>query len=358
MEDPELFKDLWLHKDTPTKASQYLNREEPQLALFVVSFTDATVISVTWPHSLFDAVGLGEVLHQWCAVLHGHADTIPAPVDIDNYPLADLGCHPSEPYELADSQLSLIALCIYTLRNILEMIFHRPQGRMLYIPGPFIQKLRKRAILELSRETTDNKTDQFISEGDVLSAWWAQVMASHVRGSNKLINVTNVLGWRTSLEDIISGRPFISNCAGFISMLIPASKFFDMSLGAIAWQTRQCILRGRRREQIDAYVGIWRKVPGMAPPLFGNATMHLAACSNWQQARLCELDFSPAIAHGRNGNAPAFPSYVQSCVRGLGFSNILIVVGRDTTGGYWVNGLTGQRHWAAIEEAVGKLKEM
>ncbi|KHN95647.1 Chloramphenicol acetyltransferase-like domain protein [Metarhizium album ARSEF 1941] len=362
MADPNDFESLWFHPDAPAKLGDHLNRDEPQLCLVVASFDDATLVSLSWPHSLCDALGLGELLRAWSLMIRGQHHEVPKPFGDRHDPLAELGLHPTEPYKLEGSQLSWLGLFIYYLRTWLKIVLDKPRSRMIYVPGPYIRCLREKVVRELSDESRSVR-EEFVSEGDVLSAWWAKINVAHLSGnrSNKLFHLINALGWRPTLSEdlLLAHRPYISNAVGLGSVLIPAKAIAAKPLSYVARQIRQCIVESRQREQIEAYAALWRKSPGKIPPLFGNATMHVITCSNWSKADLLGLDFSAALtAHATTSSTvtePGRPCYVQSCFRGVQLSDFLAILGRDCRGGYWLTGITSEKHWAIIEEAMTKI---
>ncbi|KFX87628.1 hypothetical protein V490_08130 [Pseudogymnoascus sp. VKM F-3557] len=360
MADPDDFETLCIQPNAPMKLSDYLQGDEPQLSLVIASFDDATLVSLSWPHSLFDAVAFGEVLRAWTLMIRGQHHEVLKPFGVDHDPLAELGLHPAEPYMLEKSQLSWLGLVIFFLRSWLDLLVHRPYSRMIYVPGPYIQGLHENTLRELSDETQCGG-EEFVSEGDVLCAWWAKINVAHLpNGSNKLVHLINALGWRPTLSKdlLLSNRPYIANAVGLCSVLVPAKAIIAKPLSYVAKQLRQCIIESRQREQIEAHAALWRKSPGGAPPFFGNAMMHVIACSNWVKADLFRLDFSAALTAPATTSLttePGRPSYVQSCFRGVEISNVMAILGKDSLGGYWLIGTTSAKHWASIDEAMTQM---
>ncbi|EED12167.1 hypothetical protein TSTA_002330 [Talaromyces stipitatus ATCC 10500] len=61
----------------PTSFGDYLNRNLPQISLHVVRFTDGTLVSLTWPHTMSDVSGWAEIFRAWSAVLAGKRRQVP-----------------------------------------------------------------------------------------------------------------------------------------------------------------------------------------------------------------------------------------------------------------------------------------
>lgn len=363
MADPNDFQSLWIHPNIPKKVRHYLEKDEPQLGVVFVSFDDATIISLIWPHSLFDAMGLGELLHAWSLMVQGRHNELPTPLATEDDPLAELGRHPTEIHKLECSQLSWLSILICFCRTLLQVIFYKQKSRMIYVPGTSVRRLHENALRELKNDS-EGRTNPFISEGDVLSAWWAKINIAHYStDSKKLVHLANALGWRPTLARNLlpSGRPYLSNAVGIACTLIPVKDLLTRSLSYVAWQVRQSITESRRREQVEAYAALWRKSPGRIPPLFGNSTMDIVTCSNWSKADLFHLDFSAALTDQRmtaSSSELGRPSYVQSCFRGVYLSNVMVIVGKDTHGGYWLTAFTNKNHWAKIEQAIAQIGEI
>ncbi|KAJ3494827.1 hypothetical protein NLG97_g3823 [Lecanicillium saksenae] len=362
MVDPNELQSLWQGPNSPTELRHYLERDEPQLGVFVASFNDATVISLSWPHSLFDAIGFGELLFAWSLMIQDRPNEIAKPLDAQLAPLAGLGLHSKEPHKLQESQLSWLSIVIFFCQTLIQVIFYKQKSRMLYVPGKVVQALHENANRELAGSGVgQGTTNQYLTEGDVLSAWWAKVnVAHHSEHPHKVVHLANALGWRPSLANGVlpSGRPYLSNAVGIASVLLPARDVLASPLSHVAWEVRQSITEARRPEQVEAYAALWRRSPARLPPLFGDSTMHMVTCSNWSRADLFRLDFSAALADHDTAASPTElgrPSYVQSCFRGVYLSNVMVIVGKDAHGGYWLTAFTSAKHWARIEQAISKI---
>lgn len=360
MADPNDFQSLWMHSNMPTRLQHFLNKDEPQLGATFVSFDDVTIITLSWPHSLFDAMAFGELLRAWSLMVQGRHTEIPRPLAAKGDLLAELGQHSTVPHKLEKSQLSWLGLFIYFCRTLAEVMFFKQQSRMIYVPAPMIGRLHEKALDELANGC-QRCSNCFLSEGDVLSAWWAKINLAHYSTRrNKIVNLANALGWRQSLaSDLLpSGRPYLSNAVGIASALIPIKDILNKPLSHLARQIRQCITESRQRDQVEAYAALWRQSPGRIPPLFGHSTMHMVACSNWSKADLLHLDFSAALVDRGGMVSSAMlgkPLYVQSCFHGVYLSNVMFILGRDMHGGYWLTAFTSARHWARIEKAIAQV---
>ena len=160
----------------------YLYVDRPQLCVHVVLFSDRTVVSVYWPHSLFDAMGMKVMLDAWTLMLQGREDDIIPPYGFDREVLGELGRHATRPHALADKLMTTPQLVMYGLRNLADMTVRAKDNRMVYIPATFVEKLRARAAVDLAAEGQEKA---WVSEGDVLAAWWLRLAIIHIPANSK-----------------------------------------------------------------------------------------------------------------------------------------------------------------------------
>jgi hypothetical protein len=66
-----VFRELGVPPNAPVCLDDYLTSDLPQMTLNVVSFTDATLVSLCWPHIAADAMSLRDVATAWNLVLAG-----------------------------------------------------------------------------------------------------------------------------------------------------------------------------------------------------------------------------------------------------------------------------------------------
>lgn len=89
--------------------------------------------------------------------------------------------------------------------------------------------------------------------------------------------------------------------------------------------------------------------------MFGNWKMDLITFSNWTRARLFDKDFSAAAVGAEVAGRPMRPTYVQNNQFGLKLPNAFPIMGRDTSGNYWLSGYLKRGHWTRIEAQLESL---
>jgi len=209
----------------PQTLDDYLYTDDPPLRLHVVNFKDATFVSINFPHAVTDAMGLSELISNWCKVLAGKQDQV-HPLATDDHPMESLSSKTTTPDDDADEEeekhlltphiLSGLALILFGLNFLYDILLGpKMQTRILFLPSRAVERLRRRAMLDIlplqpssSSSSTPHEQHEhkpgpsspsaspsdplhhhhsgkelkqgvpFISEGDVLTAWITKQIAS------------------------------------------------------------------------------------------------------------------------------------------------------------------------------------
>ncbi|RSM00556.1 hypothetical protein CDV31_011722 [Fusarium ambrosium] len=359
--DPDQFLSLMHPEGSPKKLEDYVNSERPQLGLHTVSFKDATLVSIYWPHIMFDAMGKKALLTAWSLILQGRQDEILPLHGAGSDPLTELGCHPTEPHKLADRQLSTLGLVRYGLNHITEFALRGNETRIVCVPAAFMDKLREEAMRDFSVDSSSDE-DTFLSEGDILCAWWTRIAISHLpQDSNTNVILYNAYSLRSVLsKDLLpAGTSYLSNATGFIHTPLTVKEINTKSLGYVASRIRQSISEYGTREQVEAFMSMVRQSQARTPPFFGDPSMHMVTYSNWSKAKMFETDFSAAIKPGSlsasEGHVPGRPTYIQNCQYGLTLPNAFPIMGKDAHGNYWLSGYLNKGNWDKINEILNNL---
>jgi hypothetical protein len=250
-------------------------------------------------------------------------------------------------------------MALFGLRYVFEMLFWGAENRVVCVPGSYVQSLREAAIRDAAEEFGQEKS--FLSEGDVLCAWWARLAISRLpRDSNQTVMLMNVYGLRKILaKDLLpEGRAYISNAVLGVSAFLPVRDIFAKPLSYVALAVRRSIAELGTREQIEAAAALNREAIAKTgySPMFGDASMHMINFSNWTKAKFFDTDFSAAVVkEGKPGtkrlNKLGTPSYVQPCGYANGFDlrNAFPIAGKDAAGNWWLSGFLRKGAWAAVD---------
>ncbi|KAF4981727.1 hypothetical protein FZEAL_2529 [Fusarium zealandicum] len=352
--DPEELSDL-SRPGTTLSLDDYLTTDRPTLGLHITTFRDTTCVSLYWPHLAFDAMGKKAIIQGWTLMLQGREDEIATPLGYDMDPLAEFGKHATEPHLLADRRVGNVGMAGYVLRNAMGLVGPK-EIRMVCIPAVFWQKMLADVRNELAQGSPAGEKP-FVTEGDVLVAWWTRVCCSHLgKDSSTTVAAQSAMSLRKVLRNDLlspSDRPFISMALGFPTVLLPACEILSKPLSWLALQFRRAIQEQGTREQVETYAALQREFsPTMRTPLFfGDSGMYNIFYSNWQKAGLFDFDFGAAAVAPRNGT-PLHASYIH-CVQDPAFPEGWPISGRDAQGNYWISGFRASGLWAKIESQLG-----
>jgi hypothetical protein len=355
--------------DTPTKIEDWLCSDRPQLSIHVITFTDATIITVTWLHTLADVMGMTIILNAWTALIRGDTEAVPQLEGFRTEPLTELGQRTlAEKYMHYNRVFGRKEFLWFIGLNMLDRLWYRQEDRRtICIPAATLQSLCQEASIELSTLSPEGEATPFVSESDVLLGWWVRtlygVLGLH---ANQTILVNNALNLRTSLHDSFKSEDtaYMGNALCMSPTFLQGHQIADEPLGQIALRIRQSLAQQRTAEQVEAMTALqmqtMEKTGYLA--LVGDPRMALLSCSNWHKARLFDMDFSSAVSQKwaqLNAQSPGNlgkPSYVNGVQHSANsFRNVLSVIGKDAGGNWWLTGVLRTDAWAHVEEQLFRL---
>ncbi|KAK5173970.1 uncharacterized protein LTR77_001049 [Saxophila tyrrhenica] len=364
-EDAAAFVPLIEAAETPRKIEDWTSTDAPLLSFHVVKFNDATLVTVSWCHAFMDGVGIASLMRAWTAMLAGQDDTVAPVLSFDKDPVELLGCKREtapEDYLNHGRSLSGSSLFRFVVNQLWEVMWYaKPETRMICLPGSFIAKLKEQA----ARDETE-----FVSEGDVVSAWITRTTARALSIPHSMpVAMANVLDTRDLIgEDILpSNSAYIGNmCIQFFTY-VSAGELASESLGTTALRIRKALQEQRTGDQFEAYLSAHKQATAAGrPPLFGPWNMEMVNISSWLKARFFEYDFSPAVVRSaadgdrEQASLGGRPSYISA----TGHENVPIpsrnvgcLVGKDVDGNLWMNWTIRKSAWPAfVGIATGNLE--
>lgn len=366
-------RDLAHRTNGPKFLEDFLHSDEPQLSLHIVSFQDATLVSVSWPHTFLDATAMSSVLNAWTLVLNGQESDVPPVCNFDKDPLSSLGTAPTEPSSLAGHLLGGFNKFQFTLRYIFDLVFYQDSQRTVYIPAQYIAAMKKAALQDLTANRSSEKDLEqqalpFVSDGDILCAYLTRLaIKNEDPASNRQIAIMNALNLRPALSSSLlpaSSGVCLSNAVFTVSAFGTASDILTKPLAYTASLIRRSITEQNTRAQIEALAALTRKSVEQTgwPPTFGNGGTRMVIFSNWTKAGFFKLDFGSAVVKEKHQGRRAMhlmPTFVNLTGHSNGLSprGSWPILGMDEAGGYWVQGNLRSDLWPGVEMELAALRD-
>lgn len=363
--------------DFPDRLEGWLCSDSPQLGVKIVVFQDATLVTISFLHSLMDMVGFNDILDAWTAVLRGQENRVKPFIGFFQDPLAGLSktkTNQLQKYVFTDTLLMGFAWFLFALRYILtvELFWHRrEEDRVIFLPAKYLQKMRDKAIDELtSNHVGDSSRLPFISEGDVLFAWWTKVVLQAESPSPSCtINMRNTYCCRSVLAELghipSATSALVTNAVFAALTFLSVRQVLSKPLSFTASEVRKSLIQQRTPEQLQALDAIQRNTLDNAhhPALFGNPNMYMIMISNWVEAKLFQVDFSSAVRRegmslDKRSNQLGRPSCIQGTgTRDYTTRNTGVVIGKDASGNWWLLYTLRKQTWPAVEEQILSMAE-
>lgn len=369
---PEEFTPLVRSEDAPRKLDDWIYSDIPQLSIHAVSFDDATILTVTFPHTLADVMGIGIFIKAWSATVRGDMAAVPTLEGFESNPLTELGQRtPAERYVYFDRVLHKGQLLMFVARRLLDSWWYpQEERRTISLPSQCVKRMREKAIEELEKSSDHMcaESKPFLSESDIMLAWWARtiyIVLGLLPSQRILLN--NAFNLRTSLHDSFSspGNAYIGNCVCMSPTFLQGCHLADEPLSKIAWRIRQSVALQQKPEQVEAITALLKQTMENSGylALIGEPGMLLLSSSNWHKAGMYEADFSSAVTKSGKDlndrpNALGKPWHVNGVLHSdLSFRNTFAVTGRDAGGNWWLNGVLRTDVWALVEAELQKLND-
>lgn len=355
----------------PNYLNDWLHSDSPQIGIRVIIFQDATLVTISFLHSLMDMMGLNTVLDAWITVLCGQEDQVKPFIGFSHDPLA--GLKDTKPkllpkYVFAETLLMGWAWILFALRYILlvEMFWkYREEERMIFLPRKYMHRMRKEAMEELAPQTTSDGKPFFVSDGDVLYAWWTRVVLRAENPSpGRMVNMRSTYCCRSLLADLghipSATSALVTNAVSSTLTFLSVRQILERPLSFTASAIREALLQQRNEEQFQAYDAIKKDTLDNAnhPALFGSPNMYMIMMSNWAKAKLFEVNFSAAVRDtgmplDQRKNQSGKPSFILGTgTKSYATKNTGVVIGKDAVGNYWLLYTLHKDVWPAVQQQL------
>lgn len=362
---PDYFRLFATRQGAPETIDEFTCQDVLMLSLHITSFDDATLVAVSYPHTMMDAVGQRDLVHAWSLVLAGLEADVPPLLGTREdimYKAGDPNAQPQEKYVLDSLRMSSFGMIKFGLRMLWDMFWNwQIECQTLFLPKKMVDDLRAEAMEELARDTPEGEEKPWVSDGDVLLGFFAHKSAQTGPAGRPMILMTPVDG-RARLGDLIQkDGVYVQNMQLGCTAQVSASTAMGPPSG-MALAYRRALVEQMSPEQALAMLRMSRSTwdSGGGTALFGPPEASLFITTNWARAKLMQAArFGPAVVRaGETGAGRTNPPgemvfhHSQPLRPNVFARNVLGVLGKDHEGNYWVMGYFKPRTWELVREAV------
>jgi hypothetical protein len=364
---PQGFRAFAAREDAPATLEDFIYQDVPQLSIHITSFNDATLVALSWPHTLMDVMGQQALMHGWSLVLAGRESEVPPMLGARDDAICAAADVPveKEEFRLGQKQLKGWAMLNFGLRFAWDLLWNRVvETRTVFLPKRVVAELRRKAEDGLTVKDAGEEKP-FISEGDVLTAWATRAVASSLP-QPRPVTVLHALNARFRLSSLgQASGVYVQNMAvAAFTFLSP--EVATGPLGPIALENRRHLMEQSTEGQVLAFLRELRgkSKTGSDPALVcGEPDAVLIPFTNWTRASIFKTtDFGPAVLRtGETGPSRSNPlgtivfHHAQSMRPGLGVRNVVVLLGKDHGDNYWLTGILLPPTWAKIEEDIKRM---
>ncbi|KAM0345810.1 hypothetical protein ACHAPU_006163 [Fusarium lateritium] len=357
---PALAHELSISPDAPKSLKDFTSRDVPMLSLHVVSFQDATLVTISWPHVLFDAVGFSHLVEAWSSVLAGHRGRVPNLIGARQDVLYDIGnlSHAKPQYEASEARiLSGLALLLFVIRFIWNILTQPTvESRVICIPKETAERLHRGALDDI-KGGKDVGGDCWASPSDAILAWLSRTLFKFTR---RPISMTTPIDARTRLSQLQDAKGvYVQNMllGSFVSL---SPEVLQGSLGKQALTSRQGVLHQLDESNLVGILQLFRKRwdngKSRAPIFAAPGSVLLTTNNRLKVDLFTKADFSPAVLKADRSQGRTNPSgtpvyhYAAAINANRAFRNFVNVHTKDPEGNYWLTAFFTPRQWLAIEQ--------
>jgi hypothetical protein len=216
----------------------------------------------------------------------------------------------------------------------------------------------------------DGEKVSFISEADVIFAWWTRIVLRAERPfPSRTLNMRNTCCCRSLLEELglipSVASALVTNAVFGTITFLKVRQVLELSLAFTASEIRKALIQQRKAEQLRALDAIRRDrlESKHHPAIFGDPNMFMFMISNWEKAKLFNVNFSGAVAkRGLSLENRKNQLGRPSCIQGSGTKhyatrNTGVVIGKDAGGNYWLSYNLRKEAWPKVEEELSLMSE-
>ncbi|KAF8956572.1 hypothetical protein BDZ97DRAFT_1925372 [Flammula alnicola] len=356
---------IFMDKQTPKSTREWVSRNAPLTYWHATYFekgdngSDYSCIGVAFAHSVFDGIGIANVVHAVEAELLGKGWNVPPrPLSgVQQNTLDVLLSNAVKEQEqgkrrvitdyYAGSLASVWYIITFLLWHFWQEKWHNTRSRLILIPKEAYTKMTDDARKAVELE---GKVDARLSTGDVLAAFLFKSAFSDGTAPRKRIHVSNLASVRRFFDGQLNDYPH--NC--IVPMTYPVltvAEVTTLPLPSLAYRFAQSRKSLSEEDAVEFYKVLRRAVgtSKTATPYDIRADENIMM-SNVIIARIVDIDWSGADA----GRTVCRYKTILNSSR-INFTNVVTIAGKLADGTLVVDVVFNEKRVRVLEDEVEKL---
>lgn len=362
--------ELGVAQDTPKTFEEIIDRDLPQISLHIVSFQDATLVSIGWPHSIMGGQSFADFLRAWSLIVEGRDSEVPRLLGARDDVLLQAEnkdyASPNEEWIVKKNRLIGMSLVLFLLRFVWSLLWTPREVKTVFLPKKALEKLQLACRDEISSDTSmqgDDGRDELYDDETVLLAWFGRLAAS-TASSHKPVTIVNFLKGRQLLSLIrkeSDSGVYIQNMTGYAFSFL-TGKVAGGGLGALVRENARCIREQSTEQQYLSFLRTYRRATrkgGTFKLFYGPRDADVIVCNSFLEEDLTGSVNFAAAALTEPSTPGDTPPGKMTCLYynimnnriGCGTSCIYLL-GRDYAGNLWATAALPRKAWQNIDVAL------
>lgn len=373
----------------PQSLADFLDpqRDEPVVALHVLTFSDATIVCINTTHLVLDGGTFVEMLKGWQAVLEGRIGDVPPvrfawhhPFDVAMQSASHQGVRP-EASLLEDKKLDL---GIWQTQKAHDMATGDPcwdpsepgtGWRLMSLPAAAVSLLMREAQETLPPRPASSSSSPPAARDfakpftldDVMTAWIWRLVASAIPDDTRPMNHLRVCDARALLIKAgwLPPGAYLGNAIYAITAFSPSTgELVRSGLGPAAAGVRAALQQQATPGQLLAWLG--HRMPTCDVPLYGEPNAITMTANSWARIDAYRTaNFGAAIPTTGTGRRPGYegsvpaglPDYVEPVfdLGGVTLGPFYTCVGPDWNGDTRIHCYLTGSMWKGVEKELERL---
>ncbi|OAA80438.1 Chloramphenicol acetyltransferase-like domain protein [Akanthomyces lecanii RCEF 1005] len=363
--------ELGVAQDAPKTFDQMMDRDVPQMSLHIVSFQDATLVSIGWPHSVMGGQGFGDFLRAWSLMVEGRESEVPRLLGTKEDVLLQAENNdfavPEEEWVVQKCRLIGINLILFLLRFVWSLFWTPQEVKTVFLPKKALNKLQLACRDEISSDTSlevVGSGDKPYEDESVLLAYFARLAASTVY-SHRPITLVNFLKGRQLLSSIRqenAGGVNVQNMTGYAFSFLTNKVASGSGLGVLVRENARHMREQSTEQQYLSFLRIYRRATqngGTFKLFYGPRDAHVIVCNSFlEEDLLGTVNFEAAALteHSTSGDTPpgtmtCLYYHIMNNRLGCG-SDCIYLLGKDWAGNLWATAALPRKTWQNIDLAL------